>query len=397
MEKDTTVLVEQPKKRITGEYIICTTAEKPFRAFLPYAMPPEPPVQTGDFEDMQANASQALGGLNAITKFLPDKHLFLYSYIRKEALLSSQIEGTQSSISDLLLYENKDVPGVPIDDVQEVSCYVRALEHGIEKIREGFPISLRLIKEMHRELLSSGRGRTKSPGEFRRVQVRIGGTNETNARFVPPPPVELDRLMGELEKFINDVPKRTPTLLKAALAHVQFETIHPFLDGNGRLGRLLISLIFASEKMLEEPLLYLSLYFKTNREQYYDQLQNVRTDGDWEAWYGFFLKGVAEVANGASATAHRLLQMFESDHKLLEARGRDAGSPVRVHDLLKHSVILSASDVVDKIDMSFPTAQKALSVMQNLGIVHEITGQKRYTKYAYTKYLAILNEGAEPL
>lgn len=383
--------------RKTGEKIYCTMGERPFHAFVPFSLPPNPAIDTARFEDLQARANQALGGLNLITQFLPDKKLFLYSYVRKEAVLSSQIEGTQSSLSDLLMFENSEMPGVPMDDVREVSCYVRALEKGVKLVREGMPIVNRLIREVHQELLSSGRGHTRSPGEFRRAQVRIGGTNEVNATFVPPPPNEVDRLMSDLEKFINDDPTRTPTLLKAALIHVQFETIHPFLDGNGRIGRLLISLLFAAEKVLEEPLLYLSLYFKTNRERYYDLLQGVRTNGDWESWYEFFLLGVAEVATGASQTAHQLLQLFSDDHKRLEKEGRQAGSLVRVLEILKNEVVVSSNDVIGKINMTRPTVLAAFATMEKLGIVREITGKQRNVAYVYGKYLDILNEGAEPL
>ncbi|HEX5315711.1 MAG TPA: Fic family protein, partial [Candidatus Kapabacteria bacterium] len=325
-----------------GHYVVQTTAERPYRSFIPIPLPPEPPLDLSRVDEERTRANLALGSLNAITRFLPDRRLFLYSYIRKEAVLSSQIEGTQSTLEDLLLYENEAVPGVPIDDVSEVSCYVAALEYGLKELRKGVPISGRLIRGMHKVLLRSGRGSNKSPGEFRRHPVWLGGTRPDNAIFVPPPYTEIPQLMTKLERFLNDIPQKTPALMKAALSHVQFETIHPFSDGNGRIGRLLVSLILSSEKVLDEPLLYLSLYFKTHRQTYYDLLQKVRTEGDWESWTVFFLRGVAEVADGAAQTAHRLLTMFDKDRSRLESEGRHAGTLVRVHDLLKHEVAVSS-------------------------------------------------------
>jgi Fic family protein len=385
------------EQRVTGEWVTQQGSDGPYRAFLPAALPPMPPLLTAEFEDLQAQANQALGGLDHITRFLPDTHFFLYSYIRKEAILSSQIEGTQCSLSDLLLFENSELPGVPISDVAEVSSYVRALQLGMERIRNGLPITLNLIREIHQNLLSGGRGGNRNPGEFRKVQVRIGGTNEANAAFVPPPAQEIVRLMSDLEKFINDVPARTPTLLKAALAHVQFETIHPFHDGNGRMGRLLISLILTKEAVLHEPLLYLSLYFKSNRDRYYELLQRVRTDGDWEQWYAFFLTGVVTVAQSASSTAHRLLTVFEEDRKTIGTQNRIAGSLIRVHDVLKQRVAVSTNDIIERSGVSRPTAIAALEKMIELGMAREITGKKRNAVYVYARYLDILNEGAEPL
>jgi len=384
-------------KRVTGEYSVQTDIDAPYRAFIPVALPPVPPVDLLAVDELRTKANFALGSLNAITRFLPDKHLFLYSYIRKEAVLSSQIEGTQSTLEDLLLYENKSAPGVPIDDVTEVSSYVAALEYGVAQLRGGLPISGRLIKGMHRVLLSSGRGSSKSPGEFRRAPVWLGGSRPSNARFVPPPHKEINRLMADLERFINDIPVKTPTLIKAALTHVQFETIHPFSDGNGRIGRLLISLILAAENVLDEPLLYLSLYFKAHRQTYYDLLQQVRTEGDWESWIAFFLRGVAEVADGASRTAHQLLTLFDADRTSLESEGRHAGTLVRVHDLLKHEVVVSPAKVTGRLSVALPTAITALTKLQDLGIIRETTGKQRNRSYVYSKYLDILNEGAMPL
>jgi len=273
-----------------------------------------PPLQLdGNMYDLIELANRALGRLDGLTTLLPEPSLFLYFYVRKEALLSSQIEGTQSSLSDLLLYEIEEVPGVPLDDVQEVSRYVAALNHGLARLKNGFPLSLRLIREIHKVLLSGGRGSEREPGEFRRSQNWIGGTRPGNALFVPPPPIEVMPCLGDLENFLHDRPERTPVLIKAALSHVQFERIHPFLDGNGRLGRLLITILLCAEGALSEPLLYLSLYFKTHRQVYYDLLQQVRIEGDWEEWLRFFLEGVKVTSEQASSAAIRLLKLFERE------------------------------------------------------------------------------------
>ena len=383
--------------RVTGEYVVQTTGDAPYRAFIPNPLPPVPPLNLAAIDDERTRANLALGSLNAVTRFLPDRHLFLYSYIRKEAVLSSQIEGTQSTLEDLLLFENESAPGVPVDDVTEVSSYVGALEYGLEELRKGLPISGRVIRGMHKVLLSSGRGSNKSPGEFRRDAVWLGGTRPSSARFVPPPHPELPRLMADLERFLNDIPAQTPTLIKSALAHVQFETIHPFSDGNGRIGRLLISLLLTAENVLDEPLLYLSLYFKAHRQTYYDLLQRVRTEGDWESWTAFFLRGVAEVADGASRTAHQLLSLFDSDRKILEGQGRHTGTLVRVHELLKHEVIVSPTKVAARLSVSLPTAITALGRLWELRIVRETTGKQRNRSYVYSQYLDILNEGAMPI
>ncbi|KTC70171.1 Filamentation induced by cAMP protein Fic [Legionella birminghamensis] len=280
-----------------GEQVKSSVAGETYTAYVPKPLPPSPSIEMDKIYPYLDQASLALGRLDGLSIILPDPSLFLYMYIRKEAVLSSQIEGTQSSLSDLLLYENQEIQGVPDQDVVEVSNYVAAIEHGLERIKNGFPLSLRLIREMHEILLSKGRGSSKQPGEFRRSQNWIGGTRPGNAKFVPPPPERLMETLDALEKFLHDETIKLPTLVKAALAHHQFETIHPFLDGNGRLGRLLITFILCVDGIMEQPMLYLSLYFKTHRQQYYDHLQLVRDTGDWEEWLQFFLKGVVETAN----------------------------------------------------------------------------------------------------
>jgi Fic family protein len=328
---------------------------------------------------------------------LPDPPLFLYMYVRKEALLSSQIEGTQSSLSDLLQFELDREPGVPLDDIREVSNYVAALEHGLGRLAEGFPVSLRLLREVHGVLLSKGRGSDKDPGEFRCSQNWIGGTRPGNASFVPPPPADVVESMGTLELFLHDVPERTQTLLKAALAHVQFETIHPFLDGNGRLGRLLITLLLCAEKVLKEPTLYLSLYFKTHRQRYYELLDQVRLTGNWEAWLEFFAEAVVTTATQAVETAQQLTALSQEDQERINALGQVAGSVLRVHRLLQERPIATAAWLADQTGLTPPTIYTALEHLQQLGIVKELTGRKWNRLFGYSRYMSIMNQGTEPL
>jgi Fic family protein len=331
-----------------------------------------------------------------MTSLLPDTSLFIYAYVRKEALVSSQIEGTQSSFSDLLLYESDQAPGVPMEDVRGVSDYVAALDHGLKRLRGGFPLSLRLLREIHGVLLRSGRGSDKTPGEFRRSQVWIGGSRPGNARFVPPPTDTVVECMGALEKFLHGYPVETPTLLKAALAHVQFETIHPFLDGNGRLGRLLITFLLA-EGALSEPILYLSLHFKSRRQEYYDHLQRVRTHGDWEGWVRFFMEGVVSTSEEAVSTTRRILALFQKDRRSLETLGRAAASAFGVHEYLQKKPITSVREMEKDLGLTYPTVAGALDRMKKLHIVKELTGFKRNRIFAYAPYVALLSEGTEPI
>ena len=326
---------------------------------------------------------------------LPDKPLFLYGYVRKEAVLSSQIEGTQSSLSDLLLFELDEAPGVPLDDVVEVSNYVAALQHGLARLREGFPLSNRLIREIHGVLLSRGRGSGKDPGEFRRSQNWIGGSRPGNALFVPPPHTAVQDCMGALERFLHATDDALPVLVRAGLAHVQFETIHPFLDGNGRVGRLLITLLLCHAGVLREPLLYLSLYLKQNRATYYELLDRVRRDGDWEAWLAFFLEGVQRTAEDAVSTAQELAGVFQADRSMIEPRGRRAGSALRVHQALKARPLSSMQEVCRTTGLSFPAASSAMDLLVELGIARELTGKRRNRLFVYDRYLAILSAGTE--
>lgn len=271
------------------------------------------------------------------------------------------------------------------------------MNHGLRRLREGFPLSLRLIREIHEVLLAKGRGSEKEPGEFRRSQNRIGDTRPGNAVFVPPPPERVMECLGALEIFLREERPELPTLVKAALAHVQFETIHPFLDGNGRLGRLLITFLLCAARALREPILYLSLYFKSNRQRYYDLLQAVRETGDWETWLEFFLTGVRETADQAAETTRRILTLFETDRRKIESLGRPAASALRVHQFMQASPIISIPAAAQKLSLSAPTVAKSIEHMMRRGMLREITGKQRHRLFVYDPYLAILNEGTEPL
>ena len=379
----------------TGTYIKTSTAGETFQAFVPHPLPPEPPIEIGEHDhDLIEKANRALGRLDGVTSLLPDVSLFLYFYVRKEAVLSSQIEGTQSSVANLLLHEEDLAPGIPLDDVQEVSNYVAAMQHGLKRLREdGFPLSLRLLREMHEVLLTKGRGSDKTPGEFRRSQNWVGGTRPGNARFVPPPPDRMIDCLSDLELFLHDQPQRTPALMKAALAHVQFETIHPFLDGNGRLGRLLITLLLCAEEALAEPLLYLSLYFKQYRQEYYDRLDAVRRQGDWLGWIRFFLEGVEQTAQQAADTAGRILNLFEKDRDKVLGLERKAGSAQRVLELMQRRPMTSIAKMSAQLRLSAPTVRNAVESLEKLSILREITGKQRDRIYIYENYVKILDEG----
>ena len=384
------------KRGITGRYEISIFGGEEVRAFIPTALPPPQPLDlTNSRLHLQERATLALGRLDSIALLLPDPKIFLYAYVRREAVLSSQIEGTQSSLSDLMLFELEEAPGVPFDDVVEVSNYVAALEHGVSRLREGFPLSNRLFREMHEKLLSRGRGSEKSPGEFRRSQNWVGGTRPGNAHFVPPPPALVEECMAQFEKFIHDKHAPYPALVKAALAHVQFETIHPFLDGNGRIGRLLIALQLHHGGVLAQPLLYLSLYFKQHRDEYYRLLDLVRTDGEWEAWLDFFLEGVEQTANGAVQTAQKLVQTFKEDADRIRDLGRTAITSMRVFDSLRSRPILSLKEACKRTGLSFPAAANGMNNLVRLGIVSELTGKRRNRIFVYSRYLSILSEGTE--
>jgi Fic family protein len=356
-----------------GRHIEIPVAGEVVRAFVPPPLPPTPPIDILCLLERLSLAERALGRLDGITMMLPRQELFLYMYVRKEAVLSSQIEGTQSTLSDLLRFETEARAGEPIDDIREVSNYVDAMMHGLERL-ETLPLSLRLIREMHARLLQDGRGGTKAPGEFRRSQNWIGGTRPGNALFVPPPVIELDGCLADFERFLHEDASQLPALIKAGLLHVQFETIHPFLDGNGRIGRLLVTLYLCVHGVLRQPLLYLSLYLKAHRADYYRLLQEVRENGAWEAWLEFFLDGVAETANQAFEATSRIVALFKEDRERITIGSERAGSALRVHDLLQQNPFLTANRLVKATGLSTPTVNAALSDMQRLGIVEEVTG-----------------------
>ena len=384
------------KRKTQGRYVSISTVGEKARAFLPTPLPPGPPIDwTSELRSKFDQALLALGRLDSVSTLLPDTSLFLYMYVRKEAVLSSMIEGTQSSLSDLLLYELDHESGVPLDDVREVSNYVAALEHGLRLLAEGLPLSLRLFREIHGVLLSKGRGGNQTPGEFRRSQNWIGGSRPGNAAFVPPPPEEVPECMSKLELFLHDKPEPTPVLLKAALAHVQFETIHPFLDGNGRLGRLLITLLLCSASVLRQPMLYLSLYFKTHRQYYYDLLNGIRSTGDWEAWLDFFAEAIIVTATQAAQTAKQLVDLANQDRDKISGIGRAAMSALQVHRALMEHPIATSGSLAEKTGITSATANRALSHLEQLGIVKEITAQKRNRLFSYARYIEIIGRGTE--
>jgi len=384
------------KRNLQGKYVTISTVGEKAQAFVPTPLPPNPPIEwTPELRSKFDQALLSLGRLDSVSTLLPETSLFLYMYVRKEAVLSSMIEGTQSSLSDLLLFELDQEPGVPLDDVQEVSNYVAALDHGLSLLKEGLPLSLRLLREIHGVLLAKGRGNKQTPGEFRRSQNWIGGTRPGNATFVPPPAQKVASCMGKLELFLHNQPEPTPVLLKAALAHVQFESIHPFLDGNGRLGRLLITLLLCEEKVLREPMLYLSLYFKTHRKYYYELLNNVRITGDWEAWLDFFAEAVIATATGAAETAQHIHNLSIRDSDKISSLGRAATSTLQVHRSLMVHPIATAGWLVEKTKLTPATVNKALSHLENLGIVNELTARKRNRLFSYADYIEIMNRGTE--
>ena len=379
------------KRGLQGRYETVSTVGGTVKAFIPNQLPPFPALDiTGDLQRKLDEAAFLLGKLDGSANLLPDVGLFLYMFIRKEAVLSSQIEGTQSSLSDLLLFELKENPGVPIDDVQEVSNYVAAMTYGLERLEEGFPLSLRLLREIHAELLAKGRGSGKNPGEFRHSQNWIGGTRPGNAFFVPPPPEEAVKCMGELEKFLHD--DNVPLLVKAALSHVQFETIHPFLDGNGRVGRLLIALLLCNGGMLKQPLLYLSYYFKNHRQYYYDLLNGIRENGDWERWLDFFLDAVIETAKESNEIILNLHNQIESDRAKIATLGRASTSALAVHQAMLRHPIADIAKLKELTGLTNATIGKMLNILLDFDIIEETTGNKRNRLFCYSQYIKSLDE-----
>ena len=361
-------------------------------AYIPPPLPPEPPLDLSGLIGKLSAADRAVGRLDGITTLLPDHTLFLFMYVRKEAVLSSQIEGTQSTLTDLLRFETEAQSGEPVDDLKEVSNYISAMHYGLERVAT-LPLSLRLIREMHTRLMRDGRGASKEPGEFRRSQNWIGGSRPGNALYVPPPVENLDDCLAKFETFIHQSTPELPPLIKAGLLHLQFESIHPFLDGNGRLGRLLITLYLCVEGVLKEPLLYLSLYFKQHRETYYQLLQEVRERGNWEAWLEFFLAGVVQTANQAFTTATEITALFQADRTRISQGADRAGSALRVHELMQKQPFLTAARAVADTGLSIPTVNAAFAALGRYGIVDEITGRGRGRVYRYRRYMELLSDG----
>lgn len=379
--------------RPSGRFVTTAVAGEKVRAFVPDALPPSPSsLDLTSLLGPLTAAERALGRLDGITLLLPSQDLFLYMYARKEAVLSSQIEGTQSTLADLLRFETDAQAGTPFNDVREVSNYVDAMMYGLDRLR-ALPLSLRLVREMHARLLEGARSSALDPGEFRRSQNWLGGTRPGDAQFVPPPVTELDRCLGELEAFMHEDASGLPHLVKAGLLHVQFETIHPFLDGNGRMGRLLVTLYLCVHGGLTSPLLYLSLYLKTHRAEYYRLLQDVREHGAWREWLSFFLRGVEETATQAFTAATRIVQLFEEDRARITAESERAGSALRVHAGLQRHPFSTTAQLVAATGLSDPTVNATLADLMRLGIVEEVTGRRRGRVFGYRQYVAILGEG----
>ena len=367
-------------------------AGEPYNAYVPNPLPPSPPIELAEIAEWNRMAIAAIDALNDVASISTlDPSIINYMYLRKEALLSSQIEGIQSSLDDLLRYESELFSGVPVDDVEEVSSYVAALSHGLKRIAGGFPLSLRLIREIHRILLENSRGWSKAPGEFRTSQNWIGGTRPGNARFVPPPPDRVPGLMSDLEKLLyrDDI----PPLIRAALTHQQFETIHPFLDGNGRTGRLLITLYLCERGFLRSPFLYLSLFFKKNRELYYEKLNAVRNTGDWEGWLNFFLEGVAETANDARATLVTIQKLFEADDAKVASLKRPRITANAVFTQFKQKPLLTITEIAARTELAYNTASSSVRHLASLGIIKSANDEKRGQIYSYTGYIALLTPG----
>jgi Fic family protein len=384
------------KRPPPGQYVVVSTQGEPFKAFVPAPLPPKPPLDWSPALRHQFDAANvALGRLDALASLLPNAQLLLYSFVRKEAVLSSQIEGTQSSLSDLLLFEADELPGVPIDDAREVSRCVAAMAHGMDRLRGGFPLSQRLLREMHGVLLDHPRGHGKTPGQFRRSQVWIGGTRPGNAVFVPPPADRLNECLDAFERFLHDMPEATPPLIKAALAHVQFETIHPFLDGNGRIGRLLIVLQLVADGVLREPMLYPSLFFKAHRPEYYRLLNEVRESGDWERWLAFFAEAVERSAAQAVRVAHDLIALVQADRDRIAALGRAAPSALVVHEALQRTPITTASALTRDTGITPATVNKTLALLEQAGIVSELTARQRGRVFAYSAYVECIDTELE--
>ncbi|NOT67799.1 MAG: Fic family protein [Methylophilaceae bacterium] len=379
--------------RSTGTYAISTTLGESVRAFVPHALPPtDPALEAAVFAGLNRQAELALARLAGVSGLVPSEDWLLYSAIRKEALLTSQIEGTQATLTDLF-DEEAGFKVSNTDDVEEVTNYLRAFRWVQEQLRDpkGLPISVRLLCDAHRLLLDGARGAGKQPGELRRSQNWIGGTRPGNAVFVPPPPEHVPALLADIERFIHDNATDLPPMVKVALIHAQFETIHPFLDGNGRIGRLLIAALFEHWGLLSEPLMYLSGYLKQHQAEYYRRLSAIRTDGNWESWVSFFLEGVATAAGDAEKNIIEVASLVATDRRCLLQSARAGPASYRLFEMLPMMPRFTIERVRQQLDTSFPTATVAVKVLEDLGIVTEVTGQKKNRSYSYQAYVELLS------
>jgi Fic family protein len=377
----------------SGEYIKQPAG---YRAFIPNPLPPKPPITMDEkLQDLLSKADMLIARLDGMGYILPNVNLFISMYVRKEALLSSQIEGTQASFEDIFEFERGEKPE-NINDVEEVSNYIKALNNGISRL-ESFPMSLRLIKEIHAVLMKGVRGGEKNPGEFRKSQNWIGPAGGTlnDATFIPPPPHEAEKAMGSLEKYMHES-RYLLILVNCALIHYQFETIHPFLDGNGRLGRLLITFYLYWKEVLQKPLLYLSYFFKKYRQEYYDRLNMVRENGDYEQWVAFFLRGIIETADSAIQTSKKILELQTRHRNLLWQKKISSPLAVGILEKLFYTPYLSVQDIANDFKISFQAASTLVSQFEKLNILREITGRKRDKRYIYNEYVNILSEGTKP-
>ncbi len=379
--------------RTTGTYLISTTLGESVRAFLPHPLPPSAPeLSLVDFTDLNRQAELALARLAGVSGLVPSVDWLLYSAIRKEALLTSQIEGTQATLTDLF-DEEAGFKVSNTDDVEEVTNYLRAFRWTQDQLRDpkGLPISVRLLCEAHRRLLDGVRGAGKQPGELRRSQNWVGGTRPGNAVFVPPPPEQVPTLLADLERFIHEASTDLPPMVKVALIQAQFETIHPFLDGNGRIGRLLIAALFEYWGLLSEPLMYLSGYLKQHQSEYYRRLSAIRTEGDWESWVSFFLEGVVTAAVDAEKNIIAVASLVATDRRRLLQSAQAGPASYRLFEMLPMMPRFTIERVRQQLDTSFPTATAAVKVLEGLGIAAEMTGQKKNRSYSYQAYIELLS------
>ncbi|TDR81570.1 Fic family protein [Paludibacterium purpuratum] len=379
--------------RTSGSYAISTTLGETVHAFVPHPLPPtDPALSPTAFIDLNRQAELALARLEGVSGLVPSVDWLLYSAIRKEALLTSQIEGTQATLTDLF-DEEAGFKVSNTDDVEEITNYLQAFRWVQEQFRipNGLPISVRLLCDAHRQLLNGARGATKQPGELRRSQNWIGGTRPGNAVFVPPPPECVSDLLADMERFIHDETKDLPLLIKVALVHAQFETIHPFLDGNGRIGRLLIAALFEHWGLLSEPLMYLSGYLKQHQTEYYRRLSAIRTDGDWESWVSFFLEGVTTAAGYAEKNIIEVASLIAADRRRLLQSTKAGPASYRLFEMLPMMPRFTIERVRQQLDTSFPTATAAVKALEDLGIVTEMTGQKKNRNYSYQAYVELLS------